>query len=353
MALIYGYAAEKENHGASAVVFILAHFPYPAVKYRYGKEIFLMNLAEIETFLTIVSTGSITRTADLLFISQPTVSHRLRSIEEELGFPLIVRRKGLKQVDLTPKGADFIPIAERLLALWKETQLLRLSEEQIPITIGCTDSLNTALLAPLYRKIMVSDEQIVLNIRTHQSSELYQLLNNHDIDIGFVYHKLHYKNIITEKIYEEPLYLVQSEHPAVPKALIHTDELNPSSSIFLSWDDQYQIWYDRWMAASARPLLTVDTITMLSRLWLDDSCWLIAPASVVRELSRKRRLFVSKIKNAPPLRVCYKITHTTPRLSSVRAVERFETLLEEHIQSLTFTFPIGELIGPGITEPQP
>jgi hypothetical protein len=107
------------------------------------------------------------------------------------------------------------------------------------------------------------------------------------------------------------------------------------------------------MAASARPLLTVDTITMLSRLWLDDSCWLIAPASVVRELSRKRRLFVSKIKNAPPLRVCYKITHTTPRLSSVRAVERFETLLEEHIQSLTFTFPIGELIGPGITEPQP
>ena len=47
-----------------------------------------MNLSEIETFLTIVSTGSITRTADLLFLSQPTVSHRLRSLEEELQFPL-------------------------------------------------------------------------------------------------------------------------------------------------------------------------------------------------------------------------------------------------------------------------
>ena len=33
-----------------------------------------MNLAEIETFLTIVNTKSITRTADLLFLSQPTVS---------------------------------------------------------------------------------------------------------------------------------------------------------------------------------------------------------------------------------------------------------------------------------------
>ena len=46
-----------------------------------------MNLAEIETFLTIVNTRSITRTADLLFLSQPTVSHRLTSLENELGFP--------------------------------------------------------------------------------------------------------------------------------------------------------------------------------------------------------------------------------------------------------------------------
>ena len=63
-----------------------------------------MNLAEIETFLTIVNTKSITRTADLLFLSQPTVSHRLTSLENELGFPLVIRQKGHKQVELTAKG---------------------------------------------------------------------------------------------------------------------------------------------------------------------------------------------------------------------------------------------------------
>ena len=42
-----------------------------------------MNLAEIETFLTIVNTKSITKTADLLFLSQPTVSHRLTSLEND------------------------------------------------------------------------------------------------------------------------------------------------------------------------------------------------------------------------------------------------------------------------------
>lgn len=50
-----------------------------------------MNLAEIETFLTIVNTKSITKTADLLFLSQPTVSHRLTSLENELGFSLVIR----------------------------------------------------------------------------------------------------------------------------------------------------------------------------------------------------------------------------------------------------------------------
>ena len=59
-----------------------------------------MNLAEIETFLTIVNTKSITKTADLLFLSQPTVSHRLTSLENELGFSLVIRNKGHKQVEL-------------------------------------------------------------------------------------------------------------------------------------------------------------------------------------------------------------------------------------------------------------
>ena len=70
-----------------------------------------MDLSEIETFLTIVNTKSITKTADILFLSQPTVSHRLKALEKELGFPLIVRKKGFKNVELTSKGSEFVSIA--------------------------------------------------------------------------------------------------------------------------------------------------------------------------------------------------------------------------------------------------
>ena len=93
------------------------------------------------------------------------------------------------------------------------------------------------------------------------------MLSEHNIDIGFVYHQLHYKNIISEKLFEEKLYLLQSEHPVVEKPIVHTDELDSTKELFLSWDDNFQIWHDRWLSSVSRPHISADTITLLDRLW--------------------------------------------------------------------------------------
>ena len=302
-----------------------------------------MNLAEIETFLTIVNTKSITRTADLLFLSQPTVSHRLTSLENELGFPLVIRQKGHKQVELTAKGTDFIILAERWMSLWKETMELQRNQDSLLLTIGCTDSLNVAVFAPLYDRILNEQTKLDLNIESHHSSELYGLLGEHSIDIGFVYHKLHYKNIITEKIFEEKLYLIQSDQPAISAPAIHTDELDPSLELFLSWDDNYQIWHDRWLSSASRPHIAADTITLLDRLWKKPGNWMVAPQSVILELSHYRPLFISELKNTPPNRVCYKIKHKYPKSTSKRAVEFFENALEDFLAESTPSFPIGQV----------
>lgn len=302
-----------------------------------------MNLPEIETFLTIVNTRSITHTADLLFLSQPTVSHRLTSLENELGFPLVIRKKGHKHVELTQKGIDFIVIAERWMSLWKETMELKKNQDTLLLTIGCTDSLNVAVFVPLYEKLLNDNPHLDLNIESHHSSELYELLGEHSIDMGFVYHKLHYKNIITEKIFEEKLYLAQTDTPTVKSAKVHTDELNPSLELFLSWDDNYMMWHDRWLSTISRPHIAADTISLLNRLWKRPDNWMIAPSSVITELSHYRPLYISELKNQPPNRVCYKITHRYPKVSSRHAVEIFEDALEEYLERPKSTFPLGEV----------
>ena len=82
---------------------------------------------EVETFLELFRTRNITRTAELMYVSQSTVSNRLKSLENELGCQLIVRTRGHRVVQLTRQGEEFIQIAERWKELFDETERLKAS----------------------------------------------------------------------------------------------------------------------------------------------------------------------------------------------------------------------------------
>lgn len=301
-----------------------------------------LNLSDVELFLMIVRTQSITKASELLFLSQPTVSQRLRTLEETLGYPLLLRSKGLKRIELTREGAEFLPLAERMVSLWKESCYLQPRQERQALDIGCADSVNTALLARLYRRLL-RENTLDLQLHTHQSSELYNILDARDIDLALVFYPLHYKNIICQKVFQEKLYLVQSQHPAVPKPVVHTEELDPSRELFLKWNDQYQIWHDQWLTNYGRPYATADTIMLLLALWAEESCWMIAPESVAAELCRYRPLYVSQLRNPPPDRCCYKITHRQPLGVRAGALAQFEAALDRYFGELHFDLHLGEV----------
>lgn len=71
-----------------------------------------MEYKDIETFLEIVRTRNITKAAENMFLSQSTISNRLKHLEDELGYCLLQRAKGQRLIQLTQHGKEFIPIAE-------------------------------------------------------------------------------------------------------------------------------------------------------------------------------------------------------------------------------------------------
>lgn len=293
-----------------------------------------MNLSEIETFLMIVKTKNITKTAENLFLSQPTVSHRLKSLEEELEVKLITRKKGYKQIELTTQGEEFIPIAERWVSIWQEMQRLKDSQEMLYLTVGCTDTLNSAILFDLYRNMLDEEEQIMnLRIKTHYSYEVYDLLENHDIDLGFVYHHLHFKNIVAEPVLKEKMYIIKAESSGPVKPAIYTDELDLKKEIFVSWEANYQIWHDQWVGKGERPRIQVDTFELLFHLLSKEQMWAIAPVSVIDRIRSLRPVSVSEISNKiqPPERITYKIKHKYPNEATLKAVQVFEDRLDEYL----------------------
>lgn len=294
-----------------------------------------MNFSEIETFLMIVKTKNITKTAENLYLSQPTVSHRLRSLEEELQMHLITRKKGYKSIELTAHGEDFVPIAERWITLWKEIQMLQQTKERLFLTIGCTDTLSNTIMAEFYHKIFQENPIMDLKIQTHQSDEIYGLLERHEIDMGFVYHHLHFRNILAEPVLTEEMYIIQPAETAIRKDSIFLAELDPQKEIFFSWETNYQIWHSQWIENTQRPRIQIDSFGLILNLLEGSGVWMIAPVSVIETIARYKPVWISKVADSvkPPARITYKIRHKVPNRLRTKSLETFEELFTDFIES--------------------
>ena len=70
-----------------------------------------MTNLDIETFWAVVHHGTMTAAAESLFITQPTLSMRIRALEERVGTPLFLRGKGQRRITLTAAGQKFLTLA--------------------------------------------------------------------------------------------------------------------------------------------------------------------------------------------------------------------------------------------------
>ena len=73
-----------------------------------------MELRVLKYFLTVADEGNITRAADILHVTQPTLSRQMKELEDEMGTTLLIR--GKRSVTLTEEGFLFKQQAEMLSA---------------------------------------------------------------------------------------------------------------------------------------------------------------------------------------------------------------------------------------------
>ena len=108
-----------------------------------------MNLKHLEAFLAVIDTGSVGGAAARLGRPQPTLSHQLRALEDELGTPLIERGGSGGP---TLEGHTLVPIARRMLALASDA---RKALSGLSCRIAAASNIGTYILQPLaqnYRK---------------------------------------------------------------------------------------------------------------------------------------------------------------------------------------------------------
>ena len=166
-----------------------------------------MQNKDIEIFLDLVQARNITKTAEHLFLAQSVVSTRLKRLEEELGYELFTRSKGVREMELTRQGREFVGIATRWKNLFEEADLLR-ERAQVLLRIAAPESVYYDFLEPIVVSTIHRNQALKLSVQISDSSGIYDMMENNSIDFGFASYESSRANIIHQHVYDQTFCVV-------------------------------------------------------------------------------------------------------------------------------------------------
>ncbi len=146
-----------------------------------------MDTRVLTYFLTVAREENITRAAEILRISQPSLSRQIMQLEEELGLPLFIR--GNKNVRLTPEGLLFKSRAEEILSLVDKTREELLNEKEYiagDIYIGTMESEAFLPLADLISQFSGRYPNVCFHIMSNHSTAIARQVEQGLVDFGFL-----------------------------------------------------------------------------------------------------------------------------------------------------------------------
>lgn len=139
----------------------------------------------LRAFVTVVETGSFTRTAALLGRTQPAVSLQIRRLEDQLRSPLFDR--GGKGVGLTTEGAGLLPQARRLLRLNDEiVSTLGDGDLEGEVRLGAPEDIATMHLPGILGAFARSHPRIRLSVTCDYTANLLDQMSRGMLDLALI-----------------------------------------------------------------------------------------------------------------------------------------------------------------------
>ena len=144
-------------------------------------------LQQLRIIKAIASENSFTRAAEILFISQPSLSKQVKLLENRLGILLINRESN--KISLTEAGKLFLQYSERVLALCEEScrALNDLKNgDRGSLTVGASQTIGTYLMPRVLALFAQHYPQINLKVQVDSTRFIAKNVVNRDIDIAVV-----------------------------------------------------------------------------------------------------------------------------------------------------------------------
>ena len=196
-----------------------------------------MNTFQLTCFLTVAETLSFAKAARLLNVTQPAVTHQIRSLEEELNARLFKRTT--RSVEITQEGLIFLNDAKNVLniiTLAKKRFEEPVVDERQFFSIGCHSHNELRLLPEILRQMADSCPMLNPVFQVVPFQHLYQLLDEEAVDVIVSFQEKGQKKI--DGIYRELAQVrmagvLPAGHPLAEKELLGEDDIRTQRLLLL------------------------------------------------------------------------------------------------------------------------
>ena len=267
-----------------------------------------MEFSQLEAFLEAANRGSFRRAADALYLSQPSVSARVQTLESEVGVALFHRTA--RGVRLTDMGRIFLPFAQRSIETLRRGREVLESVRQTSagiLNMATARVIGTYVLPETLQKFQQLYPDANLHIKVGGSSDVLQMVVDEEVQLGLARFMQH-PDVDALHLYDEEAVLVV--HPGhsftktrvaamsqvAQEPLIVYDPGDPGSSYF-----QFINRVCRDAGVTAKVEMNLDSVEAaknMVRLGLGVS---FLPRSTVRREVEFESLILIDLAEVPPV----------------------------------------------------
>ena len=167
-----------------------------------------MEFSQLEAFLEAANRGSFRRAADALYLSQPSVSARVQTLESEVGVALFHRTA--RGVRLTDMGRTFLPFAQRSMETLRRGREVLESVRQASagiLNMATARVIGTYVLPETLQKFQQLYPDANLHIKVGGSSDVLQMVVDEEVQLGLARFMQH-PDVDALHLYDEEAVLV-------------------------------------------------------------------------------------------------------------------------------------------------
>lgn len=265
-----------------------------------------MLLAHLESFLEVARQGNVSRAAEALFVTQPAITARLKSLESDLGVALFVRSgRGMK---LTDAGRTLLPYAERTLATIDEARQIVANLKQGTtgaLLIAAAPAVSTYLLPGVLRSFRTTHPDVRLGVRTGHTEEVLDLVLRGEAHVG-VGRPIHHADVELIPVFEDEMVLVVSaRHAFAARGKVRMDELAAERLILFDRTSSYhELTSSLFRQAGIVPASTLelDNVEAAKKMVQQGLGVALLPRMALAQELRARSLRPVKLVGAPVVR---------------------------------------------------